>query len=326
MADSTHVQTNSSSTSESPAPTTQREGVPSTCCGRAGADWDERVLRARCRCEGDWRPGLRLRPRGGTAGGEEKWVLRITDGLGSLLGDSLYLEVLVRELTSGSSRPFFPHPGAALHASHQRHRCTHAARTSAERKRRRSPGILPSATRSRSARSRRSMSACIGSIATMGTRGWRGCFMRSGPSSAPRVTRRCSGTSPRPISRRSVSRATTRLVLDGQSVLVTLFVDGSAPNKGLGTTRRLADLLGQMHALPLREAILPGGALHHVPAYEGLPGREIASAASLLDDIDDCLTGDRRRGFKICVNKWRPRTIAPTCRARWPIPIRSSRT
>lgn len=33
MADSTHVQTNSSSTSESPAPTTQREGVPSTCCG-----------------------------------------------------------------------------------------------------------------------------------------------------------------------------------------------------------------------------------------------------------------------------------------------------
>jgi len=87
-------------------------------------------------------------------------------------------------------------------------------------------------------------------------------------------------------------------VLDGQSVLVTVFVDGSAPGKGPGAARRLAALLGRLHALPLRDAILPGGALHHVPAYEGLPGREIALAASLLDDIADRLTGDRRRGFE----------------------------
>ena len=58
-------------------------------------------------------------------------------------------------------------------------------------------------------------------------------------------------------------------VLDGQGVLVTSFVNGSEPGKSAGTTRRLADLLGWMHTLPRREAILPGGALHHVPAYRG---------------------------------------------------------
>jgi len=87
-------------------------------------------------------------------------------------------------------------------------------------------------------------------------------------------------------------------VLDGQGVLVTLFVDGSAPGKSPGTSRRLADLLGRLHALPRRDGILPGGALHHVPMYEGLPGREIALSASLLDDIDDRITGDRRGRFE----------------------------
>ena len=86
-------------------------------------------------------------------------------------------------------------------------------------------------------------------------------------------------------------------VLDGQGVLVTLFVEGTEPKKGAAISRRLAAVVGRLHALPAREGILPGGALHHVPAYEGLPGRDIALAAALLDDIDDRITGSGRHGF-----------------------------
>lgn len=87
-------------------------------------------------------------------------------------------------------------------------------------------------------------------------------------------------------------------VLDGQGVLVTLFVSGPAPSKGTRTSRRLADLIGRMHSLPLREGILPGGALHHIPSYEGLPAGDIALARALLDDIDDRITGNKRKGFE----------------------------
>lgn len=86
--------------------------------------------------------------------------------------------------------------------------------------------------------------------------------------------------------------------LEGQPVLVTRFVQGSEPAKSAATGRRLAELLGRLHALTPPAAILPGGALHHLPAYEGLPGRELALAAALLDDIDGRITGARRRAFE----------------------------
>lgn len=75
--------------------------------------------------------------------------------------------------------------------------------------------------------------------------------------------------------------------LDGQAVLVTTFVVGSEPSKSDSVMRRLADLLGRLHALPVIPGIEPGGSLHHLPRFEGLPGREIALAAALLDDVAD---------------------------------------
>lgn len=199
---------------------------------RAGADWDERVLRARCRCEGDWRPGLRLRHRGGTAEGEEKWVLRITDGLGfTTRRDGLYLEALVRDANVWSSRPFFPHPRRApsIPSATSLHACgTFICREET----RRSPGTWPSATRSRSVRSRRSMSACIGSIAAMGGPWVARVFHEERSIERTESDAALLGylaEADFPAERLACDNPVS--VLDGQRVLVTLFVDGSAPGK-----------------------------------------------------------------------------------------------
>ena len=61
------------------------------------------------------------------------------------------------------------------------------------------------------------------------------------------------------------------------------------------TTRRSARL--DAHAAKAGSDS-PGRSASSRPWYEGLPGREIALAASLLDDIEDWITGDRRRAFE----------------------------
>jgi len=85
--------------------------------------------------------------------------------------------------------------------------------------------------------------------------------------------------------------------LDGRPVLVTTFVAGGAPPPGGGTLTRLADLLGRVHALPPAPgaAARPGGSLHHVPGYEGLPREDLALAAALLDDARPAVPARARR-------------------------------
>jgi len=87
-------------------------------------------------------------------------------------------------------------------------------------------------------------------------------------------------------------------MLDGQAVLLTSFVPGNEPAKSDNVIRRLADLLGRLHALPVIPGIEPGGALHHLPRFEGAPGREIALAAALLDDIADRIPASGRQRFE----------------------------
>jgi len=76
-------------------------------------------------------------------------------------------------------------------------------------------------------------------------------------------------------------------LLNGEAVLVTTFVEGNEPSKSDSVMRRLADLLGRLHALPVVAGIEPGGSLHHLPRFEGPPACEIALAGALLDDIAD---------------------------------------
>jgi Ser/Thr protein kinase RdoA (MazF antagonist) len=75
--------------------------------------------------------------------------------------------------------------------------------------------------------------------------------------------------------------------LGGRAVLVTEFVAGTRPPRTAAAHRALGDLLGRLHTMPVEPgpAQRPGGALHHLPDYEGDPGRDLAAAAALLADL-----------------------------------------
>jgi len=77
-------------------------------------------------------------------------------------------------------------------------------------------------------------------------------------------------------------------MLDGRAVLVTEYVPGQRPPSTPATRRRLGGLLGRLCALPAEPgpARRPAGSLHHLPDFEGAPGRDLAAAAALLDDLD----------------------------------------
>jgi Ser/Thr protein kinase RdoA (MazF antagonist) len=68
----------------------------------------------------------------------------------------------------------------------------------------------------------------------------------------------------------------------GQSVLVTVFLEGHGPLRPGRPAAILGALLGRLHAHPATN-VRPGGAWHHLSFFGG-PRKEIAGASELLED------------------------------------------
>jgi Ser/Thr protein kinase RdoA (MazF antagonist) len=77
-------------------------------------------------------------------------------------------------------------------------------------------------------------------------------------------------------------------VLDGRAILVTGYLAGRRPRSDRATWQALGGLLGRLHTLAPEPgpAQRPGGALHHLPQFEGAPSQDLAAAAALLADLD----------------------------------------
>lgn len=87
-------------------------------------------------------------------------------------------------------------------------------------------------------------------------------------------------------------------MLDDQPVLLTKFVEGKVPSKSKGAIGLIGDLLGRLHAMSTGGlSDRPGGSLHHVPGFEGLPGQDLRLAAALLADIDQRIPPRRKVAF-----------------------------
>jgi Ser/Thr protein kinase RdoA (MazF antagonist) len=82
---------------------------------------------------------------------------------------------------------------------------------------------------------------------------------------------------------------------DGQSVLVSVFVEGRRPRKGEQLFPRLGDLLGRLHTMQVDAAgaiSRKGGAWHHI-CSEGGPKEEIQAALSMLETARNTLQDDQ---------------------------------
>lgn len=87
-------------------------------------------------------------------------------------------------------------------------------------------------------------------------------------------------------------------MLDDQPVLLTEFVEGKVPGKSKRTLGLIGDLLGRLHAMSTDGlSDRPGGSLHHVPGFEGLPGQDLQLADALLADISERIPSRRRVAF-----------------------------
>lgn len=87
-------------------------------------------------------------------------------------------------------------------------------------------------------------------------------------------------------------------MLDDQPVLLTEFVEGKVPSKSKRAIGLIGDLLGRLHAMSTGGlSDRPGGSLHHVPGFEGLPGQDLRLAAALLADIDQRIPPRRKVAF-----------------------------
>jgi Ser/Thr protein kinase RdoA (MazF antagonist) len=76
--------------------------------------------------------------------------------------------------------------------------------------------------------------------------------------------------------------------LGGRAILVTEFVPGRPWPATPGAARELGRLLGEIHSLVTEDgpSQRPAGSLHHLPAYEGGPGQDLAAASAMLADLD----------------------------------------
>jgi len=76
--------------------------------------------------------------------------------------------------------------------------------------------------------------------------------------------------------------------LGGRAILVTEFVPGRPWPGTTASVRELGRLLGQIHSLVTEDgpSQRPAGSLHHLPAYEGGPGQDLAAANAMLADLD----------------------------------------
>jgi Ser/Thr protein kinase RdoA (MazF antagonist) len=86
-------------------------------------------------------------------------------------------------------------------------------------------------------------------------------------------------------------------VLDGQAVLVTEFVAGMRPRGNGRTYAILGALLGRLHARP-GDGLPPGGGWHHL-ALSGTPADEIATARSLLAELESAAGARDADGFAV---------------------------
>jgi Ser/Thr protein kinase RdoA (MazF antagonist) len=88
--------------------------------------------------------------------------------------------------------------------------------------------------------------------------------------------------------------------LGGRAILVTEFVPGRPCPATGASARELGRLLGQIHSLdteagPSRR---PAGSLHHLPAYEGGPGQDLAAASAMLADLDGRVPAEHRAVYE----------------------------
>jgi Ser/Thr protein kinase RdoA (MazF antagonist) len=90
-------------------------------------------------------------------------------------------------------------------------------------------------------------------------------------------------------------------MLDGRAILVTEYLTGKRPASSPSTRRRLGDLLGRLHTLATEPgpAQRPGGALHHLPQFEGEPAQDLAAAAALLADLDGRVPDEHRPLYEL---------------------------
>lgn len=87
--------------------------------------------------------------------------------------------------------------------------------------------------------------------------------------------------------------------LDGRALVITEFVPGERWPPTAAGQRELGAMLGRMHALALdgSAATRPAGSMHHLPDYEGLPGKDIAAAAAMLADLDSRVPSEFRQTY-----------------------------
>ena len=85
-------------------------------------------------------------------------------------------------------------------------------------------------------------------------------------------------------------------LMGDRPVLVTRFIPGKNPGKSKRDLVAVADTLGRLLTLA-PPSTDPGGSLHHVPGYEGLPSEDLRLAADLLDDLDPADVGKGREVF-----------------------------
>lgn len=85
---------------------------------------------------------------------------------------------------------------------------------------------------------------------------------------------------------------------EASSVLVTELIDGEHIPPFTDNMTVMADLLGQLHALPLDDTVVrPGGAQGIDPSREGSPRQDLLAALVLLDAVDTKVPADGRVQF-----------------------------
>jgi Ser/Thr protein kinase RdoA (MazF antagonist) len=92
--------------------------------------------------------------------------------------------------------------------------------------------------------------------------------------------------------------------LDGQSVLVTEWIDSVPPHQRREAIRadsglpRLGELLGRLHSTALEGTAVtrPGGAWHHIA--DGSPSDELKATSKMLADLDEVGLPEERRAYQ----------------------------
>ncbi|MFG1911172.1 phosphotransferase enzyme family protein [Kribbella sp. NPDC048928] len=86
---------------------------------------------------------------------------------------------------------------------------------------------------------------------------------------------------------------------DGSAVLVTQYVESEPLPGGIEDFRIMADLLGQLHALPYDESVSrPGGASGEDARHMGAPRQDLLAGLAFLDAVDTKVGAADRKRFE----------------------------